>query len=490
MAKCPNFCSTLDLSLDGIQESKSSSLSVDVYTVSFKNCRTVYPLKIIRPINKYKMDDQLILKQVLDDINLNECILRTVVCDNPKRCMIRCSLGHCACYACEYCESKAKYFKEPEKKRGRLTWPSSTANGPERTVEKIKVITDKIKNGDPMNRDDCKGFWGESHLLNQRNFCFINQIPAEYMHSGCLGVVKRLIEVTFNVGECRPRTLKRKLSDAADYNRLICLVQGVREFNRRFRNLDFGVLKAQEFRNIALFFFPIILHCIPEEYKQERKLWLQLTYILRSCSITNKEFDLIHDNIIESLGNSFYKNYEAVYGKSNCTYSIHLIAAHALKIRGEEPLTCKSAFLYENFYAELRNLFQPGTLSPSKQILQNCYMKRCLDYHVCEKSIFFDVEKNGRENNSLIYYIDDDNTYQFFRIIGKKNDNKFICNPQGRYVYKCDIMKDLDWSKVGVFKVGPYSNEKIVIDRSQIEGKVIKVMDFFITCPNNILREQ
>ena len=404
--------------------------------------------------------------------------------------MVRCSLGHCACYACEYCESKAEYIIGPEKKRGRLAWPFSTANGPERTTEKILIITERIENGSPMNRDDYKGFWGKSHLLNQPNFSFVESIPAEYMHSGCLGVVKRLVELTFNVGESRSRNTKRKLSDVSDFNRLIALVQVPREVSRRLRNLDFGVYKAQEFRNVILMFFPIVLDCIPNEFQQEKKIWIMLVFMLRSCTITNKEFDLIPNSVIENYAKSFYKNYEVIYGKNNCTYSIHIIASHILKIRGNDPLTYKSAFLYESFYAELRNLFQPGTLSPSKQILENCYMKRCLDYHSCEKSIFFDVEKNGKENNSLIYYIDEKGEYRFFKIINKINDNKFICNPQGRYVYKCNIMKDMKWEKIGVFKVGPFSSEEVVIERKDIEGKVIKVQNLFITCPNNILREQ
>ena len=161
-----------------------------------------------------------------------------------------------------------------------------------------------------------------------------------------------------------------------------------------------------------------------------------------------------------------------------------------LQIRGKDPLTETSAFKYEIFYSELRNLFQPGTLSPSKQILENCYMKRMLENHNCKKSIFLDVEKKGKENNSLVYYIDENNEYQFLNIIKINADGTLTCNPQGRYVYHCDIVKDLKWEQVGVFKVGPYSHEEIVIPRAKIEGKVLQVNNFFLTCPNNVLREQ
>ena len=98
-AACPNFQCHLDFSLDGVQECKSSSLSADVYTVSFKNCRTVYPIRIIRPINKFKINDQEQLREVLNDINTNNCILNSVIADNLKRAIIRCALSFGASYA-------------------------------------------------------------------------------------------------------------------------------------------------------------------------------------------------------------------------------------------------------------------------------------------------------------------------------------------------------------------------------------------------------
>ena len=310
------------------------------------------------------------------------------------------------------------------------------------------------------------------------------------MHLTCLGVVKRLISLTFNVGESRKRVTKRKLSEVSDFNKMISTEQVVREFSRRLRNMDFGVMKAQEFRNIILFYFILVVDCIQEEFPKEKKMWLQLAYVVRCCVISNKEFKQIPENVIKNAAKSFYKIYEAIYGPKNCTYSIHVFCSHVLQIRGDEPLPEKSAFKFENFYSEIRNLFQPGTISTTKQILSNCYMKRELENHNCKKPIFFDVEKKGKENNSLIYYFDESNQYRFFKII-KVNDNGTVtCNPQGRHLYTNDIVKDLKWEKVGVFKVGPYSNEEIILPLEKIEGKVLKVKNLLITCTNSILREQ
>ena len=272
---CPSFQPIVDMSLDGIQESKSSSLSVDVYTISFHGCRTVYPLKIIRPINKYKVDDQLHLANVVNDIINNNCRINSAVFDNPKRSMARCALCFSASFACEYCESRAIYIKHDDsdnKSKGHLAWPFSTSNGPLRTIEKIMEITEKLKNNESLTREEAKGFWGRSIFLDVEHFNFLSDLPAEYMHSACIGVGKRIVELTFNVGEVRKRNTKRKLSDVSDFNRLISNVQVFRESSRRIRNLDFGVLKAQEFRNILIFFFIIVLDCIPDAFPKEKKI--------------------------------------------------------------------------------------------------------------------------------------------------------------------------------------------------------------------------
>lgn len=118
-------------------------------------------------------------------------------------------------------------------------------------------------------------------------------------------------------------------------------------------------------------------------------------------------------------------------------------------------------------------------------------MKRQLENHNCLKSIYYDIEKKGtRENNSLIYTFDEKKKYQFFSITKIIDENNFLCNPQGKFEHKCPITKDLNWSNVGVFQVGPYSQQEVLINRKNIHGKVLKVANFFLTCPNNVLREQ
>lgn len=552
--RCPiNHCRELQLSWDGVQESKSSPITTDVFAVSFKDCHKVYPMRLIRPTNRNKYPEQDEIKRVIDDINKNACTITACVLDNPKRSNLRCALCHSATYACEYCEAAAvqvmkqnellllkKKFelrrkniqntikfltespgtrksketdnlkivelnetliklKEDEEKelksvKKHLAWPFSTMTGRLRTKDLTKYVVSKItRSATAIDKHEAKGFKGQSHLLYQPNFDFIDGIPVEYMHSGCLGVIKRMVELTYNVGECRDKVSKRKLSDSEHFNRAMRDVQHPRECSRRSRNLDLGIIKAQEYRNMSLFFFPIIIESIEDTFPKEKMTWLYLTFILRACVIPNKEFNSIEKNHIKNAARKFYFLFEKCYGESNCTYSIHVIASHLLRIRGNEPLTERSAFIYESFYAEMKNLFHAGTTSPLKQILQNTMMKRILENHCCKKPITFSPKKDpkkGLENNYSIYIYNDQNKYDLYNIIEDNGDGTFKCTPQGRFVYKCQLTPEIDWSSVGVFKVGPSGSNVTTLHRKDIHGKVIKVKNFLITCPINILNEQ
>ena len=442
----------------------------------------MYPIRLIRPTNRFKYDEQNQIFEVITDILENSCVITDCICDNPKRAIVRCALSASSSYACEYCEAKAvlvhdvlaktqaetvkKRFdlkrknlkntieflkespgtvaskekdnkkivelqkivdnldKEEENeikfasKRKQLAWPFSTMTGLLRTNDLVRYLVNKIARKENLDKDEKKGFKGVSHFLSIENFNFIDCICAEYMHSVCLGTVRRLIELTFDVGELRTKTSTRKLTEANKFNSLIKTVQVFREFSRRCRNLDVGIIKAQEYRNFILFFFPLIVECIDDEYPKEKIVWLTLAYMIRACVIPNIEFECINVLSIKKACAKFYALFEKCFGKKNCTYSIHIIASHLMRIRGKHPLTARSAFKFENFYSEMKNLFQPGTRAPLKQILQNTFMKRTLEHHSCSKSIKYScvkVPNSGMENNSMVYVFNEEKKIRIFQ---------------------------------------------------------------------------
>ena len=148
-----------------------------------------------------------------------------------------------------------------------------------------------LEEKDNLSPEEMEGIIGYSPLMDYPGFDFINGIPCEYLHHICLGVAKKMIELTFNVGESRKRITKRKLSKPEEYNKIMNEVKVPSEFSRRGRNLDLKVMKGEEFRNLIIFFFPIVINCIEmSNGKQERILWLMFAYLIRAYVIPREEF--------------------------------------------------------------------------------------------------------------------------------------------------------------------------------------------------------
>ena len=138
----------------------------------------------------------------------------------------------------------------------------------------------------------------------------------------------------------------------------------------------------------------------------------------------------------------------------------------------------------------MKNLFKAGTSSTLKQILQNTYMKRSLEYHCCEKTIFIQEQSKSdtMENNSLIYTYKE-NQHELY-VIYEINNDELICKRQGKFQYRSPILPNYDWKSVGVYRRGPIGSEYFTIKRNEIHGKYLIVLDVLITCPLNVLHEK
>lgn len=489
---CPrNADSTgAQISCDGVKECHSTSVSLDVYSLKMNNCKCIYPTRIIRPLNKYKgIDNDQQLKLFLEDVFENEINILQYIADSIKRSNAKKSLGHASYFPCEYCFAKG--VPTPAKSKNgknvtRVTWPASTCNGEPRTQEKIQDIID---NFDELRPEERKGILGQSLLTDIPNFDIVRDVPAEYLHSTCLGVTKRMCELTFNVGEARPRTTNRKLSDPSDFNALMTLIKSPREFPRRARDLDFSVFKGAEFRNLSLFYFPLILQCI-EEGHDERELWLYWGYMIRSCVIPSPEFRYVDLADLKERCNIFYKLYEKTFGPLNCTYNTHVVLAHLIEIRAHGPLTETSSFIFESFYGEMKTCFVPDTISPLKQIFQKIMLKRNLSKHCCEIPIYYSDHETSLENDTLIY-VWAHNDHNIYHIKELLNQEELLCNKITKEKVVFEEANTLEWHKVGVYKKGEILTEQdIIIRKEDVSGKVIEVLDLYMTCSNNILREK
>ena len=248
------------------------------------------PLIVFRPLNKFKGIPCLKhFKLILTDLLQSGYDILRYIADNPKRSWARSTLSHAARYACDYCvvaghtslvsvtsatqtrvrkeiiviEKKIATAEKAEKnilmslldqlkkqetpaKKSNIVWPASTAGGPPRTQELIEEIVEVILSGVKLTPEEAKGITGESIFNFIPYFDLVRDMPAEYLHSVCLGVVKKLVELTFKVTYTpRQRVTKRRLTPPSIFNQHAKSVRFPREFSRRIRQLDFSVMKGQ-----------------------------------------------------------------------------------------------------------------------------------------------------------------------------------------------------------------------------------------------------
>ena len=332
----------------------------------------------------------------------------------------------------------------------------------------VTHIEREKENGNEVPADERKGIKGRSLLLNIDRFEYVIGVPTEYMHSVALGLVKRLLELSFSIGENRSRQIKRQLTPPTQFNEIMKTVKMFRECSRRARKLDLAVMKAQEMRNILLFFFTVVTECL-KGHDKEIKVWEMLAFMIRACILPENEFSNVNKNQIKYCQKHFYNMYEQVYGTQNCTYSVHVVTVHLLLMRHFGPLTETSAFKFEAFYAELRQAFQPGTVSVLKQMLQSVMLKRMLSRHVCSESIYFSEKDTALECNSLIY-IYENNEHVIYKIQSIIND-ELTCNQLGNFPVDLPNTQMLNWSSVRVYRKGGLSSENVVIRKKMLLEK-------------------
>lgn len=221
---------------------------------------------------------------------------------------------------------------------------------------------------------------------------------------------------------------------------------------------------------------------------------MDLAYILRAYTISNEEARLVDMVHVGKLQQRFVRLFEMVFGKFNCTYSVHQVL-HLDLVRAKGPLTETSAFTFEALFGLIRRCFKPGTPNPIKQAFEKIYMKD-LKSHCCKRGLSIvsrtKKQKAVRTNDSLFYTFTESVGYRFYQMVP-------ACHPGGVggpghvHCYKIATMTDdndtQDWSRVGVFFNGTREATVESVPKADIYGKAIEVGDYIMTVANGVLRE-
>ncbi len=179
------------------------------------------------------------------------------------------------------------------------------------------------------------------------------------------------------------KTLRKRPLDAV--NALLEAQKVPREFSRRMRGLSDG-LKAEEHRNVGLYWFPLLLEEMNrKEDKDALAAWTRWAFIMRAYTCPDKEHADLSPDLLDATVTKFMKSFIHAFGRDACTYNFHH-ALHLRRMREQAPLTEISAVPYESSFAMVRRCIVPGTENIPKQILKSTYL-RLAKSHYCKKKV-------------------------------------------------------------------------------------------------------
>jgi len=166
--------------------------------------------------------------------------INAIVCDAPARSFITFTKGHTGYFACSRCIQEGDFV------RNRVTFPETHC-----TLRSNDTFKHRIQ---PEHHT------GNS-ILEKLPIGMVSQIPLDYMHLVCLGVVKRLIQFWLR-GSKNVRLSAENINTVSHY--LIAIKPCIpSEFARKPRSLhDVDRWKATEFRQFLLYTGIVVLKSV------------------------------------------------------------------------------------------------------------------------------------------------------------------------------------------------------------------------------------
>ncbi len=446
-------CKNVDMSLDGVPESKSSGLSIEVLSIRFHGCDNIYSVGILQPAKKgLKGKDEIILRPFLEELEHAGLAVKRVIADAPKRAVLQGMKTHASTQGCHYCMAAKVNGK----------FPSSTFGAEPRTDAAIRRVADALEAGEIVEGHGVKG---HSPLRHVPGIDLVNDIPSEAMHLICLGVVRRMMRCSYNIGP--KMSVSHKPADVAPLNRRLQKCKGITNFPRRPRDFDPAVWKAQEYRNLVLCYWPVLLDTAPNG---TIKAWLLTVYIVRALCLPDSLYNRLDCNVpATDLFRRWYVAYEKAFSVDQCTYNSHNFT-HLKKVRDLGPLSETSALLYEDHYNVIKKSYRAGTPALGTQALQTSLLATMIG-HRCKPTYMLTLRNTLRVEDRYVY-LSDGRIFLLTEVDGVGAKGRRV--PHQRVG---GLLHGLDFADVLVFRV---DTDRIVrleeaIEPGKVMGKVVVV---------------
>lgn len=494
---------------DGFPEANTShATTVDMVSMSFIGCTTVYPVRVLRPIvpaaspHLKPIRMKLLWQAVVEQLNECNADVIHIMGDAPKRATYIGKVQHNGTYPCDVCVAKtvAVDVDKPQGGRKVRVLPyDTTATAELRSSEQSIEIAAKIAAGDlTVGEEDAIGFTSLSPLWALKNhrapgtpFDLVNRVPVDAMHAVALGVTKSMFEMTCTMDKTSQSTNSTERPfTVLQFTNHLRTVKVPSEFSRRTGVWDFAKSTAEQFLHICLFYYIIILEIMPQA-SLRREVWAMYCFGIRAFTLPDEEFQHVH---MPAGWQAFWRHFvylhEKIFGKRYSSYNLHL-QLHWPRMRElHGPLLKATAFANEKYYGFYKAHTQPGTPSPPKQGMRGTYVAY-LKNHTCRRrKIAYSDKVTSRTDDSLVYKFDN-GKYTFFKLVSRHGGDAWIANEFSVVPYQTDIDypgQDNRSLQVGIAKVVENCETRCFLRDSEITGKAIRVGEVAImSVPMDVL---
>ncbi|KAJ8953340.1 hypothetical protein NQ314_007371 [Rhamnusium bicolor] len=273
-----------------------------------------------------------------------------LICDVPAKSFLLCVKGHNAYFSCTKCKAEGDFINNV------ICFPE---------YENFRKRSD----AEFRQQVDDEYHMGVTILTKLPNFDMIKNVPLDYMHLLCLGVMKRLL-VNKNYGWIFGRQ-SYKLP-YSDINKLSDLLTSLSkfipsEFSRKTRLIEeCKRYKATEFRLLLLYVGPVVFKKSLNPQFYDNFLSLHIACLIMCSGEYHKDPDML--NYANELMKFFVKKTSEIYGYDFISHNVHNLLHLSDDIFRYGKLDDFSAFPFENYMSQLKKMLRKSE-KPLQQIV-------------------------------------------------------------------------------------------------------------------------
>ncbi|XP_029161035.1 uncharacterized protein LOC114932803 isoform X1 [Nylanderia fulva] len=351
----------LILNIDGLPLAKSSKVSFWPILVSDIKLKNVYMVGCYYGNSKPSSANDFMKEFIHELISINNKLpiqvsLYAIVCDAPAKLFLLSTKGHIGYDSCSKC-----YIQGTHK--------NSKVCFVENVPSRLRTDTDFLE------QTDVDYHKGETILTIVPNLGLVTNVPLDYMHLICLGVVKKLLILWIK----RPFSVRLNSTQIQKISKLLIKIRERTpiEFVRKPRSLNDAMYwKATEFRQFLLYTGPVVLNGFIRQdiYINFLTLHVAISILINPKLIKNQ------NNILyaEKLLTHFVKSFQIIYGDQFVTHNIHNLLHLSRDVQKFGALDEFSAFRFENYLQMLKNILRKSD-RPLQQVA-----RRFGEMHACE----------------------------------------------------------------------------------------------------------